>query len=97
MQITLQSRIKLQTGNNWKLTQRVKRINKEIMQKETLLQDNRKLSMTEGGNHNVMESIFRLFFAAYRMVTDALCCSNLYYQYRQSIDYTIINLLVVIS
>ena len=47
MQITLQSRIKLQTGNNWKLTQRVERINKEIMQKETWLQDNRKLSMTE--------------------------------------------------
>ena len=29
--VTLQTRIKLQTGNDWKLTQRVERINKEIM------------------------------------------------------------------
>ena len=29
--VTLQLRIKLQTGNDWKLPQRVERINNEIM------------------------------------------------------------------
>jgi hypothetical protein len=67
MQITLQSRIKLQTGNNWKLTQRVERINKEIMQKETWLQDNRKLSMTEGTTMS-----WKVYFASSSLHTEWL-------------------------
>jgi len=46
--------------------------------KKIRLKDNKKLSMTER-EPQCHGSMFCLFFAGYGMVTNSLCCSNLYY------------------